>query len=209
MQQVSGGLRRVPPLARVAAVVAALLALTALLLPYALAAPPPAAGPDLPWWLLTVLFALVEVHVLHVQVRREAQTVSLCELPLVLGLFFSEPAELLLARLVGPLVVFLLVRKQPLVKVAFNVALLSANVSAAMVVFSLLHLGPITSTWTPPGPPATPQSLRRVCWTPWRPPSPSLPSRAGCTAVTSCANRSSRRLGPWGWRRSRWSPYTP
>ncbi len=148
MQQVSGGLRRVPPLARVAAVVAALLALTALLLPYALAAPPPAAGPDLPWWLLTVLFALVEVHVLHVQVRREAQTVSLCEIPLVLGLFFSEPAELLLARLVGPLVVFLLVRKQPLVKVAFNVALLSANVSAAMVVFSLLHLGPITSTWT-------------------------------------------------------------
>ncbi len=146
MPRPAGALRRVPPVARVFAVVTGLLLLTAALLPRAVAGPPPVAGPDLPWWLLTVLFAVVEVCVLHVQVRREAQTVSLCEIPLVLGLFFCEPWELLLARVVGPVLVFAFVRRQPLFKLTYNAALLSANISVALVVFTLLHSGPVTAT---------------------------------------------------------------
>ena len=41
--------------------------------------------------LLTVMFGLAEVYVLHVQVKREAQTVALSEIPLVLGLTFVDP----------------------------------------------------------------------------------------------------------------------
>jgi hypothetical protein len=137
-------LLRVPPLARVLGVVAGLLALSALLLPHALGADRPVGGPHVPWWLLTVLFAVVEVYVLHVQVRREAQTVSLCEIPLVLGLFFADAGELVLARLLGPVLVFVLVRKQPPIKVAYNTALLLANITLAMVVFGALQAGPVT-----------------------------------------------------------------
>ncbi len=55
------------------------------------------------WVLLAVLFGIAEISVLHVQMRGGARTVSLSEAPLVLGLFFTAPPDLVLARLVGPL----------------------------------------------------------------------------------------------------------
>ncbi|MDT7547143.1 MAG: hypothetical protein QOE99_3253, partial [Actinomycetota bacterium] len=47
--------------------------------------------PALPWGVLIVLFAVAESSVLHIQLRREARTVSLSEIPLVLGLFLASP----------------------------------------------------------------------------------------------------------------------
>src|SRR3954465_3551191 len=55
----------------------------------------------LPWWLLAAGFAATGACVLPIQIRREAQTVSISELPLVLGLFFAGPLELLVGRLLG------------------------------------------------------------------------------------------------------------
>ena len=144
----AGLLSGLPPIGRVWCVVALLAAVAAVALPHALALPAPVAGPRVPWWMLTVLFALVEVTVLHVQVRREAQTVSLCEIPLVLGLFFTDPAGLLLARLVGPALVFVLVRRQPAFKCAYNLALLLANACLASLVFHALHGGTVALTAT-------------------------------------------------------------
>ena len=63
--------------------IAALLAVLSALTPDLLTAPPLGPGPDLPWWALAAMFGAVEVCVLHVQVRREAQTVSLHEIPLL------------------------------------------------------------------------------------------------------------------------------
>ena len=63
-------------------------------------------GPTVSWLLLAVLFGVAEVCVLHVQMRGGARTVSLSEAPLVLGLFFTVPSGLALARLLGPLLVF-------------------------------------------------------------------------------------------------------
>ncbi len=146
--RLSARLRGASPLLRVAGVILGLLGLTAVLWPRVSDLARPAAGPDVPWWLLTVLFALVEVCVLHVQVRREAQTVSLCEIPMVLGLFFTDPAWLLAARLLGPALIFVLVRRQPLVKVLYNLALLSANACLALAVFSALHGSGINATVT-------------------------------------------------------------
>ncbi len=141
-------MRRLSRLNRVSVVIAVLVGVSALLLPQALATADAAPGLRLPWWLLTALFAAVEAFVLHVQVRREAQTVSLCEIPLVVGLFFTDPLSLLLARLVGPVLVLAFYRRQPVVKVVFNAALLTANVSMALVVFHAIHAGPVTATVT-------------------------------------------------------------
>ena len=63
----------------------------------------PTPGPDIPWWFLVAAFAITEVWVLHVQVRREAQTMSLSEIPLVLGLLFAAPGIVIIGRLLGPL----------------------------------------------------------------------------------------------------------
>ena len=97
----------------------------------------PIAGP-MPWF-LAVMFGLAEVFVLHIQVRREAQAVSLSEIPLILGLFFATPSTLLLARLIGPLIALVLYRHQRSVtKIAFNMALFAADLMAAVAVFRLV-----------------------------------------------------------------------
>jgi hypothetical protein len=96
------------------------------------------AGTRVPWWVLAAAFALTESAVLHVQTRREAQTVSISELPLVLGLFFAEPSELVLGRLIGSLAVMVLVRRSSALKTSFNVALFATEALVALVVFHSL-----------------------------------------------------------------------
>ena len=94
-----------------------------------------------PWWVLAAAFALTESAVLHVQTRREAQTVSISELPLVVGLFFAEPTELVLGRLLGSLVVFVLLRRSSVLKTTFNAALVLTETMVGLVVFRLLAGG--------------------------------------------------------------------
>ena len=55
---------------------------------------PPAAPVDLriPWWLLALMFAATEIWVFHVQVGREAQSISISEIPLVLATLGSARA---------------------------------------------------------------------------------------------------------------------
>jgi diguanylate cyclase (GGDEF)-like protein len=103
----------------------------------------PAASDDvhIAWWQLMVMFAVAELFVLHVQVRREAQTVSLSEIPLVLGLFFAAPHTLLTARLVGLLVVVVHRRHRSLFKLCFNAALFACDLAVALVVFRAIALG--------------------------------------------------------------------
>jgi diguanylate cyclase (GGDEF)-like protein len=88
--------------------------------------------------LLAVLFGIAEISVLHVQMRGGARTVSLSEAPLVLGLFFTAPPNLVLARLVGPLVVFAIIRRQSLLKLGVNTAVLLVEVGMAVELFRLV-----------------------------------------------------------------------
>jgi hypothetical protein len=46
----------------------------------------------LPWWALALAFAATEANVLHLQVERQARSVSLSELPVVVALFFAAPS---------------------------------------------------------------------------------------------------------------------
>jgi diguanylate cyclase (GGDEF)-like protein len=99
---------------------------------------------------LALIFAATEIYVLHIQVRREAQTVSLSEIPLVLGLYFASPATLGCAWVLGPGLVFFLYRRQAPVKVAFNLALLLAQSVLSIEVFRALGgaaSGPTPHTW--------------------------------------------------------------
>ena len=82
----------VSQLRAVAAVVSGLLVLTVIGLTVVLDTDVVVApGPRLDWWLLAAMFAVAELIVVDVQIRREAQTISLCEIALVLGLVFADP----------------------------------------------------------------------------------------------------------------------
>jgi diguanylate cyclase (GGDEF)-like protein len=123
---------------RVLGLVAGLISLTVLLLTRTDALHTTVTGPvHLPWWTMVVMFGAAELVVLHLQVQREAQTVSLSEIPLVIGLFMAAPSDLLIGRIVGSFLVFTLHRRQAAIKVAFNTALVAASGSVALAVWSL------------------------------------------------------------------------
>jgi diguanylate cyclase (GGDEF)-like protein len=120
----------------VLAVVAALLGLaTVLVVPLAQRGPF-LPSPTLPWWVLALAFAAAESSVLHIQRGREARSISMSELPLVLGLFFASPIALLVGRLVGGAVMLIVLRRCPPLKTCFNLALFAAETGISLAVFS-------------------------------------------------------------------------
>jgi len=98
------------------------------------------------WWSLAPVFLVAEVCVLHLYFGRDAHTVSLSEIPLVLGLLFATPTDLVVAQLLGAAVALALHRRQPLHKLAFNLANLALSAGIAVIVFrTLLHHQDVTS----------------------------------------------------------------
>jgi diguanylate cyclase (GGDEF)-like protein len=92
----------------------------------------------LPWWLLAILFALAEVLVFHIEVRRDAITFSLSELPLTLALLFASPIALLVGRLIGEAAILTLRERQQPRKILTNLAVFLAETTTALVVFHAL-----------------------------------------------------------------------
>ncbi|WP_167762219.1 bifunctional diguanylate cyclase/phosphodiesterase [Blastococcus sp. CT_GayMR20] len=118
--------------------IAGLLAIAAILGP--LHAERTAYLPDvhLPWWAVALAFAATDVFVLNVQARRETQTVSLSEIPVVLGLFFAAPGALLAGRLIGCAAAMIVYRRSPPLKIAFNLSLVLAETTVTISVFLAL-----------------------------------------------------------------------
>src|SRR4051812_2988479 len=54
-----------------------------------------------PWWGLAIGFLITEIAIVHVDVRRESFSISMMELPLVVGLFLAAPVIVVLARVAG------------------------------------------------------------------------------------------------------------
>ncbi len=96
---------------------------------------PADSGLDFPWWSVVIAFFVAESFVIHLHFRSESGTFSLLEVPLVFGLLFADPSRAVVAMLVGSLTALALVRRQPAVKLAFNLANLSLHFSLA---FTLL-----------------------------------------------------------------------
>jgi diguanylate cyclase (GGDEF)-like protein len=88
-------------------------------------------------WLACVAvgFTLAELLVVHVRVGRDAHALSFSEVPLVVGLVFLPPEQLLLARLAGSLPAFALRRRTVPVKITFNVAWQVLEVAVAVLVW--------------------------------------------------------------------------
>jgi diguanylate cyclase (GGDEF)-like protein len=117
------------------------LLLVALLLAPAALAPGPArahAAIALVWWQLAGVFGLAAVFVFHVEINSEAHTFSLSEVPLVLGLFFAQPRDLVLARMVGEAFVLLVVERQTATKLAFNASVFLAESMTALAIYRLV-----------------------------------------------------------------------
>ncbi len=86
---------------------------------------------------LVVSFAATESAQLHVEFRRQTLSLSLSEIPLVLGLFLVGPVPLLLCTLAGTLLIARR-RRTALYRVWFNVLIFTSHVAMVVLLFHAL-----------------------------------------------------------------------
>jgi diguanylate cyclase (GGDEF)-like protein len=100
-----------------------------------------------PWWALAAAFAVTEASSVHVHSRRGAHTLTLVELPLVLGLLLASPGDVMIGWVVGAVVAIALSRSYVPAKIGFNLAQLAVTAGVAAVILEALtgpgsELGP-------------------------------------------------------------------
>ena len=101
----------------------------------------PTPEPHLPWYVLSGLFLATLTYGLVLQGQRESRVVFLSEIPLVLGVVYCDAHELVLARLVAPLLLYGLLKRVRALKLVFNVAIGAVEVSVVLVVARLVLEG--------------------------------------------------------------------
>jgi diguanylate cyclase (GGDEF)-like protein len=89
--------------------------------------------------LIAALFAVSEVIVIHVPLRRDTHTSSFSEVPLTLGLFVLAPLQLGVAAVIGTTSALVLHRRQRGVKLMFNVSEVGAQALLATATFRVLY----------------------------------------------------------------------
>jgi hypothetical protein len=92
----------------------------------------------LPWPLIALAVCVCEVMAINLHLRRETHAVSLGDIPIVLGLFFVAPTDLVLAVLVGDAIALGLIQRQPVVKLWFNLSRFALEVSLATIIFAAI-----------------------------------------------------------------------
>lgn len=97
---------------------------------------------------LIAAFYLAELAVVHLEFGRQAHSFSMSEFALVLGLFFASPTEVILANLAANALVLTIHRRQPVLKLMFNLAQFALQASVAVGVFHMYSqlgdpLGPV------------------------------------------------------------------
>ena len=98
------------------------------------------------WPLLIVFFLISELLVVHLEVRRSAHTYSLSEIPTVMALFLTGPAELVVCRVIGSAIALVFVRRNSPVKLAFNLGLFAWESAIAVWFFlTIVHGSPPVS----------------------------------------------------------------
>jgi diguanylate cyclase (GGDEF)-like protein len=101
----------------------------------------PSTRLHVPWPLLALGFAAAEKWAVHLRIRGRQQAVGLAELPLVLGIAFCSPGQVISAQVVGGAAALLLDRRVVPVKLAFNLALFGLSSAVAAAVFANLGGG--------------------------------------------------------------------
>ena len=97
-------------------------------------------SPLLLFCLLVAGFAVAELAVVYLPIGRNAYSLTLNEIPLVVGLLLLPPTDFVLARIAGAAVPLAWRNRRSLRKLAFNVALYTLEAGTAVGVF-LLVLG--------------------------------------------------------------------
>ena len=95
----------------------------------------PVPSVHIPWWALAIAFAVTEISVVHVHFRRSTHALTLGEIPLVVGLLFCAPGEVMLAWVAGAALVLVFTPGRVAVRVAFNLAQLAVTAGIARAVF--------------------------------------------------------------------------
>jgi diguanylate cyclase (GGDEF)-like protein len=91
-----------------------------------------------PWWVLALAVTLCEAAPVHLEVRGEAHSVTLTEIPLVVGLHLGSPVGVVLSQVVGANVARLAFRRQSAIKHHFNAAVTALDATLAVTLFGLL-----------------------------------------------------------------------
>jgi diguanylate cyclase (GGDEF)-like protein len=107
---------------------------------------PALAGVRLQWWAILAASVVAELMIFHIEFRREIYTFTLSEIPLVLGAYLASPVHLIVGRLVGELAVLVLHERQPIRKLAFNLATFYGECVALLIVFDLLSSTSVLSS---------------------------------------------------------------
>jgi diguanylate cyclase (GGDEF)-like protein len=87
------------------------------------------------WLVLAATFAASEVFVIHLQFRRDAHSISLSEIPIIVGLLFASPLALILCHLVGAGLTLVLHRRQPMLKLAFILSKFTIEACVGVLAF--------------------------------------------------------------------------
>jgi len=126
----AAGIRERPALALVTVMAAATLSLLPIL---------PEHGPTGPitltLWMIFALTVASELAAVHRHGGGYTHTLSFSEVTLVMGLAFASPADLLLGRLLAGIVVYVLVRRLPVIKAGLNLALMGLETAAAAAIY--------------------------------------------------------------------------
>jgi PAS domain S-box-containing protein len=92
-------------------------------------------GDELPWPVFAVAFGVAEIAVVHLRIRNRALTVSLSEIPLVIGFYFLAPAYLVVAQLVGAGVALVARRREGPLAIVYSLAIFGLGGSLGILVF--------------------------------------------------------------------------
>lgn len=126
---------------RVVGVAVLMAAIAAPLLVLAPGPAVPGAPVIFPWWALASAFAFTETFVIRFHVRRDSHTVSLAEIPFILGLAMASPVALVVGRIVGSGIVLVFHRREPFHKIVFNTGIFLLDSAVALAVYRTLLAG--------------------------------------------------------------------
>ncbi|HVF76083.1 MAG TPA: bifunctional diguanylate cyclase/phosphodiesterase [Acidimicrobiales bacterium] len=129
------------PWRRVAILAFAVLAATAALTFGPVSSMGPFGALSVPWLALLVAFAACEVFLIHIEHRREAVSLSLSTIPLVVGLYTVDPVALVAARVIGSGIALVVHRRQAPLKLAVNLGHMGLEAVVAILVFRALAPG--------------------------------------------------------------------
>src|SRR4051812_26202484 len=98
----------------------------------------------IPWWALALGFAAAEIFIINFERGSQTHSFSMVEIPMVAGLYFTNPVHLVVARLVAGVLVLAGYRRQTPLKLAFNLSLFFLETTVGIAVFHAIG-GPSVS----------------------------------------------------------------